>query len=356
MIIIWIFCEDGFTSAVEFMPRTVNRVIKPAVWSYDKETKKSVQTAPAVTEVVEDQYVSRLKDYTPGTKEVLSSHLLVRARVEADLDPLKEIDPDAVSFEDKTADYQFRIILSRKAYATYVYQKIMVLDYDSHVKETIDRRAPEVKGGRYPALSAIWSACNKWQPVPPYGGGYTLGSSDDYKVGGVKDFTGKYGTSYQSATGGGKSYSSSVPNKVGGTAALPKAARGPESMLAGVSTTTATDEGNWPDNWTEDSGWVSGTSGSYSWDTKTAADALDDDNPFSMMEWWQEAIACDNISRETVLAQLKDLFAATGESADFDLENSADAVIDKFGTVDLDKVAYDELWSTLEDSSINNSL
>jgi hypothetical protein len=48
--------------------------------------------------------IQLLADYVPATKDKLSSHLLVRAPVEADLDALKSYDENAIAFEDKMAE------------------------------------------------------------------------------------------------------------------------------------------------------------------------------------------------------------------------------------------------------------
>src|SRR4051812_31706372 len=97
----WNFSTTGFVSAVEYSPR--------AKW--DKKTKKLVSDDRFATQLPAD-YVA-----ADDKKGIRSSHLLVRARVEADLDALKPYDPVAIAFEDKTADYTFRLIVRRTAFA-----------------------------------------------------------------------------------------------------------------------------------------------------------------------------------------------------------------------------------------------
>lgn len=142
----WSFNTDGFQSAVEYSPRT-------------KKVKGVLVTKNG--EALPEGFVS-------ATKTRRSSHLLVRARVEGDLDKLRAYDPQCLFFEDLKADYQFRLIIKRAAVAQYQYDVTMGIDYWSHVKEEMNRRAPK-SPGRMNAYYTVWTALSKIQPNPPYG-------------------------------------------------------------------------------------------------------------------------------------------------------------------------------------------
>jgi hypothetical protein len=357
----WVFTDDGFISIVEFSPprwKTVKpakyKTISQAEYKYDPELKKSVKIKDAVTEKIEDEVkeqfsdpfekqLSELGTYVPASYDskgpdgetipgVACSHLLVRARVEDDLEQLKAYDPDHIAWEDKTADYQFRLILLRTALAQYVYDKTMAVDYSSHVKETIDRRAPKVKGGRYSALSKIWSACSDWQPLPPYGGGYTI-SGNGWRTSETSSYvspygsTDAYGGSYSGSTGIGGYWKKDDP-------ALPKAARGENAVLAGLT------EANDDDLLGKALAQIDGIT-----------DTSDDD-----LNWWEYALSTGDPTRETMEAQLSDLLRAIGEMSDYDLMNSVDAIQSKFGTVNLDSLEPDDLYDTLETTKLSNSV
>ena len=72
-------------------------------------------------------------------------------------------------FEDLTADYRYRAVISRAQVADTLREAVMSLDYDSHVKEVAVERSAPVRG-REDAYYETWSALSKMQPTPPYGG------------------------------------------------------------------------------------------------------------------------------------------------------------------------------------------
>ena len=118
-----------------------------------------------------DKFANELPaDYVPVDDKngVRSSHLLVRARIKGDLEALKLYDPEAIFFEDLTADYEFRLIVRREALAQFMYDQAMGIDYWSHVKEEMNRRSPKAPG-RMNAYYRVWNALADIQPNPPYG-------------------------------------------------------------------------------------------------------------------------------------------------------------------------------------------
>jgi len=141
----WIVSDTGFLSIVELRP-----------WG-------------------KDTFADKLPNYIRGTKDQRGSHLMVRARVKDDLNALKEYDPDALEMESLTSDYQYRLVISREAVATFLWNKTIDLDYDSHVKETVVLRSPKPKrGDRMKAMYRVWDAFADLQPNPPYGARPTL--------------------------------------------------------------------------------------------------------------------------------------------------------------------------------------
>lgn len=150
----WLVSENGFISVVEWSPKK------------DKLTGRVKLSAP---------YAKLLslpeEEFWFGDSNTLSSHLLVRARVRADLVPLEEYDPFSVFTEDPTADYRYRLVARRTYVAQYLADLAMGIDYNSHVKEVVRDRAPATEhGSRYNGMMDIWSATAKWQRSIPYTG------------------------------------------------------------------------------------------------------------------------------------------------------------------------------------------
>lgn len=316
MVIIWNFTDDGFTSVVEYAP--------PAT-KWDKDVNKHM---PFVDEVVRQLP----DDYRPADKENLSSHLLVRARIKEDLSALKEYDADAVETEDKLADYQFRLVIRRSAYAQYLYDKAMLLDYNSHVKETIDKRAPYVAGGRYGALSQIWSACARWQPNDPWGNAVSYGgygqahshSSSSFYAGKGKSNGGSQGT---------KSYANEVYH--------------PQDVWTNGATGTG---GAAPKAITDGSVIGKPKSGPEDVDRLDEALAfLDRDTPphedpsphLDLGETIDGLHVTADATRASMIAQVRDVVNAMGRTCE--VEALVDELQETFGTCDVDKVPHDVL-------------
>ena len=150
------------------------------------------------------------------------THLLVRARVEADLNDLKAFFPPLVVEDDGAADYRFRAILPREKFAEFMISKVMEIDYDSHFKEVVEKRLGAAQGHaagreRHTKLMSIWSTMASLQPGGTYSswkddkwGGYGGASYSgyDYGTSGTSysgtsryDVKGKYGSTYASALG-----------------------------------------------------------------------------------------------------------------------------------------------------------
>lgn len=280
----WIFSETGYLSIVEYSPRP-NGPKDPA-----------------------DEVIAALPEYRPATQEQLSSHLLVRARIREDLDALHKYDPEAPIFEDLWADYQFRMIIRRTAVADFLYNQVTSLDYDSHVKETINRRAPQIRGGRMGALMSIWSATSRWQPNPPYGRTYT--PSGPTAPGRITAATSMFNTNFHYST-------------VGTGWVVPKASRGQGEVRSGVDLGDPTDEDRPDDDFD-----------------------LDIDNPASMLEWWEFAVASGDITRRTMEAQLRDMLAEVGETAD--VPEVVDILEADHGTIDLESIPFEEVWAAVD--------
>jgi hypothetical protein len=304
----WNFTVDGFTSVVEYDPPATH-------WKDGKHVP------------FDDGIINNLPaDYSPADKENLSSHVLVRARIKEDLDALKTYDPDAIETEDKTADYQYRLVMRRTAYATYMYDKVMTLDYKSHVKETIDRRAPKVAGGRYQALSAIWRACVEWQPNAPW--------SNQVNYGGYGPGNGK-----TSSLANGKPHATSYWDKSLGRWVTPGGSN-PKALPAGAS--AARDErsqgANWPSVQELDAVLAD-----------TAQDAQSPEPPLEFLDLGETReglrVTAD-ATRSTMIAQVKDLVKAMGRSCE--VEALVDDLQEAFGTVDVDTIPHDTLMDMTE--------
>jgi hypothetical protein len=305
VVIIWNFTDDGFTSVVEY---------SPPVTQWDKDLKKHVP--------FDDGIINNLPaDYCPADNKTLSSHLLVRARIKEDLDALKAYDVDAVETENKLADYQYRLVIRRSAYAQYLYDKAMQLDYDSHVKETIDRRAPAIAGGRYGALSAIWSACARWQPNNPWGNTVNYGGYGQQSY---------YAGNNKTGTQTTKPYANEAynPKEVwtnGSGGAAPKAIlpspSGSAKVRSDFADTTKPTLDEVLDRLEEGSGWVEPSSQLQLGETEEGLNVT------------AEA------TRASMIAQIKDF--AQGKPCE--VEALVDELINTWGTIDVDTIPNDIL-------------
>ena len=310
----WNFTVDGFTSVVEYDPPATH-------WKDGKQV------------TFDDGIINNLPaDYAPATKDDLSTHVLVRARIKEDLDALKTYDPDAIQTEDQRADYQYRLVMRRTAYATYMYDKVMTLDYNSHVKETIDRRAPKVAGGRYQALSKIWSACAQWQPNTPWGntvsyGGYGPGANGGtYTTPTKKNGPGKPVSHWDSSLGKWITPKNHSKEVVATGGADPK----------GVTGNGAKDErsqgADWPSEATLD----------------RILDGLDPDNPWyepsptlPVGETAEGLTVTAEATRNSMVAQIRDIVRERGLTCE--IEALVDELIDTWGTCDIDTIPDDIL-------------
>jgi hypothetical protein len=91
--------------------------------------------------------------------------LLVRSRVREDI--TRTFGTDIEIEELPGADYLFRAKVDRQRVADTMWEKVMTLDYDSHVKDVaIKRSAPSA--GRSAAYYATWTAMAQMQPYAPY--------------------------------------------------------------------------------------------------------------------------------------------------------------------------------------------
>jgi hypothetical protein len=104
--------------------------------------------------------------------------ILARARVKDDLEQLREFFPYLVIEDNKTADYEFRALIPRKAFMEWAMTYAGKIDYDSHFKEVASKRSPAAKG-RHEAMMSVWSAMSKLQPSAPYGGGWSGGAASN---------------------------------------------------------------------------------------------------------------------------------------------------------------------------------
>lgn len=114
------------------------------------------------------------KDRNPTSKfpqiaKQAGTHLLVRARIKEDLDMIKAVVPSLHVETDKSADYAFRAVVTRKQFKKFLAESVDKITYDSHFKEAARDNSPKADG-RYSAMMSVWSAMAKLQPHTPYGG------------------------------------------------------------------------------------------------------------------------------------------------------------------------------------------
>lgn len=145
MVIIWLFDSRGFISAVAYDP--------------SKDSNKSSKFSSIAKQA--------------GT------HVLIRARIEEDLDMLKTVVPNLHVETDPSADYSFRAVVTRKQYKKFLVQAVDHIIYDSHFKEAAQKYSPKAEG-RYTAMMSVWSAMAKLQPIRPYSGLFSAGGVSNY--------------------------------------------------------------------------------------------------------------------------------------------------------------------------------
>lgn len=325
----WVFDVDGFFSVVEFSPPR-KQIKKPVYATKEYVNQKGevreytdyqniIEPAEYGTEFVLQEYIDQLGEaYTPATKEWLSSHLLVRARIEEDLKVLKNWDDKIIFFSDQHADYKYRAIMTRKGWAAYLYHMASTINYSSHVKEEMNKRAPQIPGGRYTAFSTIWNACMRWQD-----GSWGYGA---YGVGGH----------YGSGSTGYNNTKSSQGTKYG-----------KKGVHSGVPTWSGVVDKD--DEWVDDP--EPTNAGSAFYDIDLPEDIEDEPTDLEIQ------IASTGATYETMRAQLKDAMLEFGiYDNTFDLDNAVDQLVDSFGTCDLttikDEDLLDVVWVSDEKANV----
>lgn len=103
------------------------------------------------------------------------SNLLVRCRVKAHAEALRDlVAPEAKIVDMPSADYRFRIVLSREDWRWYLLTAANDIDYDSHFKEAVrDAQPKKHREAMYTAMLKTWTAFSLLQPTPPYSKGKT---------------------------------------------------------------------------------------------------------------------------------------------------------------------------------------
>jgi hypothetical protein len=93
--------------------------------------------------------------------------MMVRARVKADLERI--FGPDRQIETWPGADYLYRVLVDREELAQIVADQVREIDYWSHAKDEMIKRAPKTEcGTRSKALYTTWSAFAELQPYRPY--------------------------------------------------------------------------------------------------------------------------------------------------------------------------------------------
>lgn len=124
-----------------------------------------------VSVVAYDPSKDRKKDSPfPKIAKQAGTHLLVRARIKADLDQLKKVVPSLVIDTDAGADYAYRAVVTRAQYKKFLVATVDNIDYDSHFKEAANANSPKVQG-RMSAYMGVWSEMAKLQDISPWSGG-----------------------------------------------------------------------------------------------------------------------------------------------------------------------------------------
>lgn len=134
----WIFTDEGFLSVVAFDPKL------------DKQKR------------------SRRQRKSWGKNPVL-----VRARLEHDIDQIRPYWSKLKIEKDDSADYEFRAVVPRNRWIDFMANKAFEIDYDSHFKEVAQARSPGGKleaNARHTAMMQVWSIMAKLQPDAPYSG------------------------------------------------------------------------------------------------------------------------------------------------------------------------------------------
>jgi hypothetical protein len=144
----WAISKNGFISAVEYRPR-----------------KDSTHQLPkALQPVGPNATRNEKRRYAKLTR---NGFILARARVREDLDQLAKYFPQIEIKEDRGADYKFRCVLPRAAFAQWAFDAAFAIDYDSHFKEVAKEFSPP-DPNRYSAMMTCWGALNTMgRPAAP---------------------------------------------------------------------------------------------------------------------------------------------------------------------------------------------
>lgn len=133
----------------------------------------------------------------PKIAKQAGTHLLVRARIKADLDQLKRVVPSLVIDTDAGADYAYRAVITRSHMKKFMCLMVDEIDYDSHFKEAARDNSP-LAPGRYQAMMGVWGEMAKLQDISPWSGGN-------------RGWTSTYGSSKSSKDSGKDSGSAGLP-------------------------------------------------------------------------------------------------------------------------------------------------
>lgn len=137
----WLIMQHGFISAVE----------------YDPSRDRTHQLPESLKGPRDGASRRERKAFRAMVSE---GFILARARVKDDLEQLREHFDGLTIVKDTGADYQWRAVMPRKAFAEWMYAEAMSIDYHSHFKEVAKERSPK-DPDRYPAMLACWSQLNR---------------------------------------------------------------------------------------------------------------------------------------------------------------------------------------------------
>jgi hypothetical protein len=111
-----------------------------------------------------------------GRKRLGRSPMLARARVRADLEQLRPYFSYLQIQDVRDADYRYRALIPRKAFADFAGDRAGAIDYDSHFKEVASERSAKTSPDRHQWYMQVWSAGYQVQS-PTKHSSYSGGSS-----------------------------------------------------------------------------------------------------------------------------------------------------------------------------------
>jgi len=150
----WLITQHGFISAVEYRPKK----------DHTNQLPESLQPLPAT---------ATRRERRKHEKLVKDGFILARARVKEDLEQLRPYFTGLTIVQDKGADYKWRAVVPRRAFADWIFNEAWDIDYDSHFKEVAKERSPH-DANRYSAMMSCWTALNRMGSpyVAPYSSGW----------------------------------------------------------------------------------------------------------------------------------------------------------------------------------------